>query len=160
MVIKENTPMILFRYNNYKKRDFIKEHKNVLKNNNYVWLLKLGKKSNVKKIEDIKNHGGYLLLRAPKSDGGKTYITKFIDTSESEPKDGVYPEYYNEILDEDNYIYWDKSLQWFKIKLIKEFNNENMEKIVLSNGKKPVNEIIDNTMTAFMFVENSSEIVL
>ena len=54
MIIKNNTPMILFRYNNYKKKDFINEHKNVLNTNDYVWMLKLGKKSSIEKINKVK----------------------------------------------------------------------------------------------------------
>ena len=158
MIIKNNTTMILFRYNNYKKKDFINEHKNVLNTNDYVWMLKLGKKSSIEKINKVKDNGGFMILKAPKSDGGTTYIAKFSEIIGYKPNDNFYPKYYNDILNSDNYLYWDKSFQWFKIEVIKKLSEENMEKIVLINGKKPVNDVIHNTMTAFMFVENSSEI--
>ena len=53
MVIKQNTEMMLFRYNNYKGYSFIKEHLSVYEKHGYVWMLKVGKRSSEEKIKRV-----------------------------------------------------------------------------------------------------------
>lgn len=158
MKIKQETPMILFRYNNYQKKDFILEHKQVIKENGFVWMLKSGKKSSVKKIENVIENGGYMLLKAPKADGGSLYIAKCIEFSENDPKMIYYPKYYQSILKYSPFSYSEPVSQWFKIKNIKKIDSNILKKFVLINGKKSVDDLLSNCMTAVMFVENESEI--
>ena len=68
MIIKKNTEMLLFRFNNYRNHPFIKAHQEVLNEDGYVWMLKIGKRSSVAKIQAIIDCGGWLVLRSPKAD--------------------------------------------------------------------------------------------
>ena len=42
-MIENDTLMLLFRFSNYKKYNFIEEHKVFLKEKGYVWMMKMGK---------------------------------------------------------------------------------------------------------------------
>lgn len=161
MIIEKDTDMLLFRYSNYKRNDFISEHHKILTDEGFVWMLKLGKRSSIEKLRSIKDSGGWLLLRAPKAEGSKSYVARFIEISEEEPEDMCYPAYYNDILDgiEDNYMFLSEpAYQWFKLVLLEPMQEEDAEKIVVSKSKKKLDDVISTTRTAVMFVKNDSPI--
>lgn len=164
MLITANTEMLLFRFNNYKKHSFIKQHRAVLEKYGYVWMLKIGKRSSIEKIQSIINNGGWLVLRSPKADGSISYIAKFTEISEEEPIEPIYPEYYNEILnidDEDTDFYNPNAVyQWFKLEKIKELCEEDARNLVVSKTGKQVNEVIGTTRTAVMFIQNCKQITV
>lgn len=85
MIIDSNTEMLLFRYNNYKKHLFIDEHRSVLQREGHVWMLKLGRKTNNERIRAISEGGGWMILRAPKSEGGTSFLAKFTEMQEETP---------------------------------------------------------------------------
>ena len=123
MIINENTKILLFRFSNFGKNSFIAAHMEILKKHGYVWMLKLGKRSSVERLNEIKENGGWIVLRSPKADGSKSYIAKFSDISEEEPVNKVYPGYYKEIFNEsDDKDYFNSNIthQWFKIEWIAE----------------------------------------
>ena len=74
MTIESNTPMLLFRFSNFGKYKFIDEHINIIRENGYVWMLKMGRKSNIDKLKLIKKAGGWIILREPKADGAKSCL--------------------------------------------------------------------------------------
>lgn len=159
MKIEKDKKMLLFRYNNYKKTNFITAHEEVLKENGYVWMLKMGKKSSVEKINKVLNEGGYLVLRGPKADGSVSYITRFTEMCDNEPKDFAYPEYYDTFLSgEDSFQFDSTSKQWFKLNMIKPLNEKEVDKLILAQNGKKVNELIATTMTAFMFISCDADI--
>ena len=126
-------------------------------------MLKIGKRSSVAKIQAIIDCGGWLVLRSPKADGGKSYLTKFSEILEEEPLDMVYPEYYTEILDnEDDEDFYNPNavFQWFKIEMILELNDNDANNLVISKSDKKVNEVIGTTRTAVMFIKNSTDITV
>ena len=98
-----------------------------------------------------------------KADGGKSYLTKFSEILEEEPLDMVYPEYYTEILDnEDDEDFYNPNtvFQWFKIEMILELNDNDANNLVISKSDKKVNEVIGTTRTAVMFIKNSTDITV
>ena len=72
----------------------------------------------------------------------------------------IYPEYYQEILDdeENEYFEGNAKTQWFKLVLITEIDEMTAEKLVMVKSEKMVNKVIGTTRTAVMFVKNSEEI--
>lgn len=162
MTIKENTEMLLFRFSNYGKNSFINEHKAVIDEYGYVWMLKIGKRSSLTKLHAIKDAGGWLVLRSPKADGSVSYIARFTDVSEEEPNDFCYPRYYNDIFDgdEDEYYNPNAVYQWFKIESLAQMEKTDVEHLVISKTGKIVNEIIGTTRTAVMFIKNNKPLVL
>lgn len=163
MLISPNTEMLLFRFNNYRKYSFINQHKEVLDKYGYVWMLKIGKRSSIDKIQSVIASGGWIVLRSPKADGSVSYIAKFSEILEEEPTEPVYPEYYNEILDnEENEDYYNPNAvyQWFKLENIQELSETNAETLVISKTGKKLNDVIGTTRTAVMFVRNGKQIAL
>ncbi|NLV53284.1 MAG: hypothetical protein GXY64_08480 [Bacteroidales bacterium] len=161
MIIDSNTEMLLFRYNNYKKHLFIDEHRSVLQREGHVWMLKLGRKTNNERIRAISEGGGWMILRAPKSEGGTSFLAKFTEMQEETPTEHCYPEYYKEIFQDsnDNFFYYEDSpQQWFNIVLLFPLNSDVASSLVISKNKKKVDDVIPTTRTAVMFVQNDSPI--
>ena len=73
-----------------------------------------------------------------------------------------YPEYYQEIIDDDESEYFEGNAisQWFKLDLITEIDESTAEELVMAKSEKKVNEVIGTTRTAVMFVRNTKEIVV
>lgn len=160
MIISKDTSMLLFRFRSYGKNNFIESHKKILGEEEYVWMMKLGKRTSTDKLQNILDEGGWVILRAPKAEGSKSYVARFVAFSEEEPEDMIYPEYYQEILDdeENEYFEGNAKTQWFKLVLITEIDEMTAEKLVMVKSEKMVNEVIGTTRTAVMFVKNSEEI--
>lgn len=153
MTIKQQTKMLLFRYNNYRKTNFIEEHKKVIDENGYVWMLKIGKKSSMEKLNKILSDGGFLVLRAPKADGSTSYLARFTEISECMPDDAAYPEYYDDFIDGEGSFDFDiSSEQWFKLESIKELKEKEADKLILEKTGKKVDAVIGTTRTAVMFI--------
>ena len=160
MKISKNTEMLLFRYKSYAKNEFIQAHQDVLSANGYVWMLKVGKRTSLSKIEKVLESGGWLILRSPKSEGGKSYIAHFDEVSENQPQE-VYPQYYNDILsDEENLYFENLTYQWFKISSINELPESCANELLMSNSEKKVKDVIDTTRTAVMYIKNGVDIEL
>lgn len=161
MVITANTEMLLFRFNNYKRTTFIDEHLKVLNQNGYVWMLKVGKRTSLQKLNEIAKAGGWIVLRAPKADGSKSSLAKYVEVIEETPEDLAYPEYYDEIIS-GNEVFFngfaEVTHQWFKLTLLGDLKESDASKLVLSKTKKPIAEVIPTTRTAVMFIQNSKEI--
>ena len=157
MIIKKYTEMLLFRYSNYKKHSFISEHNDVLTEKGQVWMLKLGRKSNAQKLKSIADNGGWLVLRAPKADGGSSYIAHFVKVQEDVPQDAIYPQYYKDILEgtSDDFFYFsNSSRQWFKLDGIKPLDEKAAASLIISKTGKKVDDVINTTRTAVMFIKN------
>ena len=134
----------------------------ILNEKKYVWMLKLGKRTSTEKLRDILDEGGWLILRAPKSEGSKSFIARYVAFSENEPEDMIYPEYYQEIIDDEESEYFEGNsiMQWFKINLLTEIDEVTADMLVMAKSEKKVNEVIGTTRTAVMFVKNTQEIVI
>ena len=160
MTIESNTEMMLFRFSNYRKHSFIEAHQAVLEKEGYAWMLKFGRKTDQKKLLSIIRSGGWLVLRAPKSDGGKSYLAKFTDVQEDTPIDMTFPEYYKELFEssDDRFLFDESSKQWFKLVSLKPMNNGEATSLVISKTGKKVDDVIKVTRTAVMFVRNDCPI--
>lgn len=73
MKVENGTKMVLIRYNVYNKNDFISEHKLVLSAQEHAQILKTGKGIPEAKLYEYVGDGGYLVLRAPKSQGSSYF---------------------------------------------------------------------------------------
>lgn len=156
-MIKKETKMLLFRYSNYRKFNFINEHARIIQKFGYVWMMKLGKKTSIEKIKSIIKNGGYIVFKAPVADGSVFYIGRFIDFSEELPDDEIHmPKYYTEIVEDINFR--DIPTQFFKIVSLKLLDEKYASILCLEKNKKKVIDVITETRTAVMFIENEKEI--
>lgn len=156
MTIEINTEMMLFRFSNYKKHSFIDAHQAVLQKEGHVWMLKFGRKTDNQKLQSIIRSGGWLVLRAPKAEGGKTYLAKFTDVQEESPIDMSFPAYYKELFESPNdyLLFKELSRQWFRLVSLKPISKSEAASLVISKSGKRVEDVIKVTRTAVMFVKN------
>ena len=146
--------MILFRYSNFRKHLFVDEHTRIIEEKGYAWMMKMGKRTSISKIEDIMNNGGYIVLKSPVADGNLFYIGRFIDFSEDLPGDEEHmPNYYKEIV--EDYAFWDAPTQFFKIDKLIPLSSEYANSLILEKNKRKVTEVINETRTAVMYIENN-----
>lgn len=159
MVIPIGTRMMLFRFSNYKQYSFIDEHLKTIENKGFVWMMKIGKRTNQEKLNAIMGDGGFLILRSPIKDGGKFYICHFTEIKEDTIENYEYvPSYYAEIMDDIDF--YGRGYQLFKVLWIKPLPDAYAEYLVLQLNGKRVSEIIKETRTAVMFVKNEKAIEL
>ena len=160
MTIEANTEMILFRFSNYKKQSFIGAHLAVLEKEGYVWMLKFGRKTDHKKLQAIIQSGGWLVLHAPKADGGRSYLAQFTEVQEDNPVDMVFPGYYKELFEspDDRFCLEESSRQWFRLVSLKPMHNDEVASLAISKTGKRVEDVIKVTRTAVMFVRNDCPI--
>ena len=82
----------------------------------------------------------------------------FTEIIEDAPEDGVYPKYYKEIFDGidrgDLYNVSDPCYQWFRIESIESIDATVVDSLVVAKSGKKVNDIINTTRTAVMFIKN------
>lgn len=156
MVVKENTDILLFRYSKYDHYDFLSEHKKILERTGCVWILKAGRKTNEISILDILSQGGMLVLKSPKSEGGRYSFCTFDLYSTETPDSALCPSYYTEFIDSQ---YYETTYQWFRITKMLEMNDAQVNSLrVKKNGMK-VSEIIQTTRTSVMFLYNDEDLV-
>ncbi len=162
MTIEVNTEMILFRFSNYKKQSFIDAHRAVLEEEGYVWMLKFGRKTDPKKLQSIIHSGGWLVLHAPKADGGRSFLAQFTDVQEDNPDDMVFPGYYKELFEsqDDHFNFDESSRQWFRLISLKPIRDDEAASFVISKTGKRVEDVIKVTRTAVMFIRNECPIEL
>lgn len=156
-MINKETKMLLFRYSNYQRHRFIDEHMKIIHDSKYVWMMKMGKKTSVDKIKGIIKNGGYMVFKAPVADGECFYIGKIVDFSEELPDDKQHmPEYYSKIVEDINF--WDAPTQFFKLVDLVPLDEKYTQTLRLEKNKKKVVDVVNETRTAVMFIENEEEI--
>ena len=102
MELKKGTSVLVIRFNNYGKYDFIKEHQRLIDANGYTWMFKVGRPIQGPKMDAVMRQGGYLILKAPKASGNGYYLTKILASKTGKkPSDCVYPSYYQMMVDDD-----------------------------------------------------------
>lgn len=154
MRIKSNQKMLLLRYNNYKSTDFICEHSKCIQENHHVWTLKTGKMIPKDKIQSVIDDGGFIVLKAPKSSGGKYHLAHMRSSFNGSPtKEMVYPNYYEKMIADEN-LWMIDSLEgtWIEIDQIANLPNEAIPHIRLISNGKLADEVIKTTRSATMYV--------
>lgn len=157
MVVKKGTDILLFRYSKYDHYDFLAEHNRILEKEGFVWVLKLGRKTNEPSIRNILSQGGTLILKSPKSEGGKYTLCLFDLYSTDKPNPALYPKYYSEFIESQ---YCETSYQWFRITKMLEMNDAQIEALRVKKNDMAVNEIIKATRTSVMFIYNDKDLII
>ena len=157
MLDMANRKILLLRYSNYRRYDFISCHNELAKKNGSVWMLKAGKQIPETSVNSVIADGGLVVLKAPKSCGGNFYATRILDFFNGSPKDGmVYPDYYRQ-MEKDEQMWFLASLtgSWFKIAELEELSGEDASRLhLVSNGKSAI-DVLNSTRTAVMYVTMS-----
>ena len=162
MVIEAGKVMLLLRYNNYKKTDFIEEHNKVSRKNGYVWMLKAGRKLVENKLKNVMEESSIIILKAPKNAGGEYYFTELLEFrygKQQEKNDS--PEYYASLVDDER-LWQIDSLDgtWLKIGKIRPLNKQIVDELKLISNDKMVQEVVSSTMSSTLYVCVDKDITL
>lgn len=160
MLIKTNQKMLLLRYTNYKKYNFVAEHQKVLDEEGTVWMLKIGKNIPEAKLKDFYSDGGILILRSPKASGSKYYAVEIDKWFNGEPDfEMVYPEYYEKMLDDED-VWTMDSLEgtWFKINSISELPDSASSHFSLISNGKMVQDVLSSTRSSMIYIKSDINI--
>lgn len=156
MVIKANTDILLFRYSKYAQYNFLTEHTKILEKEGCVWILKAGRKTNETSIRNILSQGGGLVLKSPKSEGGKYSFCCYDCYSTERPEVSLFPSYYSEFIDSQ---YNDTEHQWFRVVKIVDMDENQIKSLRVKKNSKKVCETIKTTRTSVMFVYNDRNLI-
>lgn len=151
--------ILLLRYNNYKKVDFIDAHQSVIVENGFVWMLKIGRKLPVINLQSIVDGSRKIILKAPKKFGGKYYKVDLLDFYNGDALDDFcYPEYYREMLEDDSVWMMDSlSGTWLKVKNFIQLSDNDISKLRLLSNNKLVEDVIKSTRSTVLYVYVSDE---
>lgn len=150
MKIKAGEKLLVLRFNNYKDYDFIEEHKRIIGTDGIVWILKLGKPVPDKTLNNILLGSAGLILKAPKSLGGKYYYCQMLDAQNMKPKDGMnYPAYYKELLED---MFWHSmDGTWIKVNEFIELNEEVISGLKLVSNDHRLDDVLSMTRTTMLY---------
>lgn len=154
MRVKSDQKMLLIRFNNYKSTDFICEHNKCIQDNHHVWTLKTGKMIPIVKMQSIIDDGGFVVLKAPKSSGGKYYLAHARSSFNGVPtREMVYPDYYKKMIADEN-LWMIDTLEgtWIEIDQISALSDEIIQHIKLISNGKLADDVIKTTRSATMYV--------
>ena len=159
MILKANSKVLVLRFNNYKKWNFIEEHTRILNSTKYVWILKAGKYIKEHQIEDVLRNGGNLILKEPKKDGGKYYYLHICDFYNGNVEDEFnFPQYYYEMLDDYEYYTMEElSGTWIKVDYLKQLEN-GLDRLRLISNDKGLDETISSTRSALLYAYSNTDI--
>ena len=134
--IKKGTPCLFLRVSDFKRYNFIEEHLKVLKENNYVWLLKFGKNVKSDYLNKLKETNGGLILKSSPKNGNKFYYCLYDNVEVDDSL--LYPDYYDEVFEHENYSIDDliKTQSWFRIIKIIPIPEKELKKIETTSSHK------------------------
>ena len=129
MIVKANTPILVFRFSSSWTENFIEAHRAVIESQGRVWVYKQGKKPSVDIVNKIIDAGGYIIFKEPKKLGDRYYIGTIDSIEFNKPDDpaSFFPKYYSEELEIGSL----KNGTWFRVCSMEPFNSKYIEKLLL-----------------------------
>lgn len=157
--LKQYTPHLFLRLNNFEEYNFIDEHKKLIESKGYVWLLKIGKTINQEFVKKIIEEGGGIILKSSAKNGNKFYYCDLLSNDINSENKIVYPEYYNEFFEYEAYNLEDlkKTGYWFKITNMRDITEDEVYKFRICKSHKPMLDSALYTRVVHMYVENDRD---
>ena len=154
-----NKKVIVLRINCYRDYDFIAEHNKIVDKQGGVWLLKIGRKIPERRLEDLIETSGILVLKADKRHGGVYFETKLFEYYYGDPSESMYhPDYYDELINVLSYTR-DVSVNgtWLLIGKISKMEEERIRRLTLEKTGEPICKLMDKCSTACMYANLIAE---
>lgn len=159
MEINNSNPLLILRFTQFRKYDFIEQHKAIIGEKGAVWMLKKGRGIPYRSLRKICENGGGMILKAPKITGGKYYFAHFSAYYNGIPQNEFdYPTYYSEIIDE--YVNNPLEGTWIKIDYITEMLPSVVENLYLTSNNSKVSEVIGKTRTSVMYAYTKEDFII
>lgn len=150
MDIKAKEKLLVLRFSTYKDFDFIEEHRQIINNNGAVWMLKLGKPVPDRTLREILLGSAGLILKAPKSIGGKYYYCQMLDAQNMKPNNEMkFPEYYKKLLEDMFWLSMDGT--WIKVNNFIELEKEVIPSFKLMSNDRPLDDVLSQTRTTMLY---------
>jgi len=137
--IKKDSPCLFLRLVDFKKNNFIQEHIKTLNSKKCVWLLKMGRPIKKEFIKNIIEQNGVLILKETARNGNKFYCCK-ISSNDPFSEKLIYPDYYNDLFEENSFTNIENLGNWFKITQIKELSDKDVKAFVTNTTGKDLYE--------------------
>lgn len=153
MNIPKGSRQLLLKFGYLRGVDCIKEHKQVIDSNGYVWFGKIGSKPQttiIDKMLESELQSNFIILKSAK----ECYICNF-DKYTLTPPEQCFPEYYITRLR----MRKDTFSIWFRITEMKEVSSiSSLEGIVVESSKNPLLAACRQSMAAHFFTLADKEI--
>jgi hypothetical protein len=163
MRISAEKEVLVLRFNNYKKWNFIEEHRKILDEFGDVWILKGGRPITSKRIQEVMDGGeGILILKEPKNDGGKYYMSSIIEVKTGKPHvDMKYPSYYDQMVDDyDCFAVESLTGTWIHIRKLINMNDADISHFHLISNGKELESVLASTRSSMLFVVSDSDLTI
>lgn len=156
MIVEKGRKLVVFRYKPYMNYDFVSAHKECISKYGNVWILKIGKQISSATMEYMCDDKRGLILRSPKSHGGKMYFCQCSAYKFGEPtKEMKYPTYYSEIRNSEGTL----GGSWIQITSIYELNKEAEKALRLDSNDRILSDVLQETRTVIMKVYAEKDIL-
>ena len=155
-MVKANQPLLVIRFTQYKKIDFIGEHLRLINKDGFVWMLKTGRRIPDSSLKKSVFKNGIVILKAPKKAGGQYYFAIVDNYHNGLPQDDYsYPRYYDEMIEES----YDYSMDgtWLKIKKIKIMEENMLDHLIMQKSGKNLHDVINSTRTSVLYAISDSD---
>lgn len=151
MIIEKNQKCLVIRVSNFKRYNFIDEHKELVERDGFTWMLKCGKRIPEKALSEIQRSGGHLIVKTPKKQDEAYYYAHLCNFSNDEPPSRLsYPKYYEEIVQENE----ENSLSgtWLKIDSLEVIGSQLIDHFRLVSNSHQLRDVVQATRTPFLYV--------
>ena len=156
-MVKARERLLVLRFCNYKKHDFLSEHRAFLEKEGVSWFLKLGKLVPQRVLDEILAGSKGLILKAPKAVGGMYYYCSIIDAKNAFPDSKMnYPDYYKKLIAEMDWFSLEGT--WFCVNSFIEMNSTEVSKLRLINNDRPLDEVLSQARTTMLHAYSIEDI--
>ena len=156
MQIKEGTPVLLLRVNDFGQFKFIDEHEKCLMKQSSVWMLKAGRHLSDKSVRMIQD-SGVIILKEQKKSGNRFALAYAKDIKQGRKQNEMStPEYYKELLN-DGFVL---EGTWIEITQIDILQEETIQKIVLAKDQQKVIDVVGKTRAPILYCTVNCDVEL
>lgn len=149
---ENDSAVIVLRFNEFDGHDFIQEHKSIIREKGFVWMLKMGRRPSADRLASAINQSQKIVLCSPRKTGYKMYLCNAVDYYIGNAREDIssnVPEYYNKIKRKNNIRVLGGT--WFKITSISEMSEDLRSCIYLISNNRKLEDVIKETRTAVIY---------
>ncbi len=147
MIIQSGKKLLIIRYSDFLHANCIDDHINVIKTNGYCWFGKIGKQkpSLLFCNKVLKEEQPMIILHSSK----KTYLCDVTEIVYERPSDGVFPQYYFELLFGKS----NEPTAYFRIISCVEIEKSILYNFIVSSSKNPLPDALRSSMNSLFLAE-------
>lgn len=154
MIVEKGKKIILVRYSDFLYKNCMNDHLSVLEKNGYCWFGKVGKQKPSEKFAGlVMSEERPLIILHSKNDA---YICDLAEVSYERPVDGIYPQYYEDVLFKQN----NNPSAYFKITSLIKIEKGVLSNFIVSSSRNELPVALKGSMNSIFLVENVKEVLI